>query len=286
MAQLKRTVKLGVSLIVRGFDAVAEAFTRIIGRPLPGRCVVLYYHAVPAAQRSLFSGQMDVLLKLAIPLSTHPTATLAPGQRYVMVTFDDGFLSVRENALPELRKRRIPWTIFVPSGCLGHSPAWLKHARSEAAADRVMTAEELRALADDPLVTVGSHTVSHVNLAETPIARARGELFESKRELEAAIGRPVRHFSYPFGGRTPELDQQAGEAGYVRLFSSEPSCAEGSADAFLTGRISVDPDNWPLEFRLKVLGAYRWGAWLQSAKRRMKSSRPPAPSVRSTVAAR
>jgi hypothetical protein len=29
-------------------------------------------------------------------------------------------------------------------------------------------------------------------------------------------------------------------------------------DEFVTGRIDVQPTDWQIEFRLKVLGAYRW----------------------------
>lgn len=282
MAQLKHTLKLAISLVVRACDATIEAVRKVLRCPPRGRCVVLYYHAVPADQRSLFSRQMDVLLELATPLPSGPAPLLERGRRYVMVTFDDGFLSVKENALPELRHRQIPSTIFVPSGCLGQNPAWLRHARSETAAERVMTAEELRELTREPLVTIGSHTVAHVHLGEVSAERAQRELFESKAQLEAALGRPVEHFSYPFGGRNSRLDAAAAQAGYRRLFSSEPSCTSGSADAFVSGRISVDPDISPLEFRLKVLGAYRWGSWLQAAKTRLRGQgRPRNPNAES-----
>ncbi len=121
-----------------------------------------------------------------------------------------------------------------------------------------MTVEELRALAKDPLVTFGSHTVNHVRLTELDLKSASSELARSKAELETVLERPVRQFSYPFGARTPALDQQARKAGYRRLFSSEPTRAFQTADEFVTGRFSVSPEISLLEFRLKVVGAYRW----------------------------
>jgi peptidoglycan/xylan/chitin deacetylase (PgdA/CDA1 family) len=251
---MKRQLKLAISLLVHAYDVSC----RVLGLQRAPRCVVLYYHAVPAQHRGQFAQQLDLLLQVARPLPTEPLASLAPGQHYVVVTFDDGFVSVKENAAPELQRRRIPWTIFVPSGCLGQTPAWMRHAPAVARSDRVMTREELRALINDPLVTIGSHTVRHAHLVEVGPERARAELAESKVELERILDRPVDQFSYPFGARNPALDQQARALGYRRLFSSNPAPACRGADEFVSGRISVDPWDSILEFRLKLLGAYRW----------------------------
>jgi peptidoglycan/xylan/chitin deacetylase (PgdA/CDA1 family) len=120
-----------------------------------------------------------------------------------------------------------------------------------------MTRDELRALATDPLVTIGSHTVAHAHLVETGPDRAAIELAQSKADLERLLERPVDQFSYPFGARTPALDQQAREAGYRRVYSTAPLPCQSPAD-FVAGRVAVDPDISLLEFRLKVLGAYRW----------------------------
>ena len=257
---MKRRIKLAISLAVRAWDILHDTACRLVGRQLPPRCMVLYYHAIPARHRALFARQLDTILKLASPISTNPNGSLTPGARYVSITFDDGFASVLENAAPELKKRKIPWTLFVPSGCLGQQPAWLRDANGAARQDRVLTAEELRHLASDPLVMIGSHTVAHPNLLEVGPDRAAAELGNSKADLEAAIGKPVRQLSYPFGARSPAIDQQARQLGYQRLFSSEPVYAFRSGDEPVTGRASVDPDTSWLEFRLKLLGAYRWQA--------------------------
>ena len=255
---MKRLVKLAISLMVRAGDVLRNTVLRLLGCPPPPVCVVLYYHAVPAPHRELFARQMDVLLKLARPLASGATVELEPGQHYAVVTFDDGFISVRENAAPELRRRQIPWTIFVPSGCLGQSPGWLRHAAPAVRHERVMTPDELRALGNDPLVTIGSHTVAHAQLVEVGTERAAAELARSKADLEHILERPVDQFSYPFGARTPALDEQARTAGYRRLFTSNPAPAFRTPEEWVTGRVNVAPDISPMEFRLKLLGAYRW----------------------------
>jgi hypothetical protein len=40
---------------------------------------------------------------------------------------------------------------------------------------------------------------------------------------------------------------------------------------FVLGRISVEPTDWALEFRLKLLGAYRWLPQAIALKRKLKA---------------
>jgi peptidoglycan/xylan/chitin deacetylase (PgdA/CDA1 family) len=66
-------------------------------------------------------------------------------------------------------------------------------------ADLVMSWDELRDFADDPLVTIGAHTRGHFALAKLPAREARAEMAESIARIERELGRPCRHFSYPYG---------------------------------------------------------------------------------------
>jgi len=66
-------------------------------------------------------------------------------------------------------------------------------------ADLPMSWDELRALAKDPLVTIGAHTKSHLALSKLSEAKARAQMVESIARIEAELGRPCRHFSYPYG---------------------------------------------------------------------------------------
>jgi peptidoglycan/xylan/chitin deacetylase (PgdA/CDA1 family) len=59
--------------------------------------------------------------------------------------------------------------------------------------------EEIRELAQQELCTIGCHTLSHRSLAALSRQEARDEMGRSRQEIEREIGRPVRHFAYPFG---------------------------------------------------------------------------------------
>ena len=64
-----------------------------------------------------------------------------------------------------------------------------------------LTVQQLAELSRDPLVTIGSHGISHRRLSTLPEGEVVEELAGSRRMLEAATGREVRHVAYPFGSR-------------------------------------------------------------------------------------
>ena len=58
---------------------------------------------------------------------------------------------------------------------------------------------QLRELADDPLVTIGAHTLNHAALAKLPEDAAEREITQSRKRLEEELGREVDYFCYPYG---------------------------------------------------------------------------------------
>jgi peptidoglycan/xylan/chitin deacetylase (PgdA/CDA1 family) len=218
----------------------------------------LYYHAVTAAQRARFAAQMDLLRCRAMPFEAGSRERTSDDGWHVAVTFDDGFRSVVDHAVPELEARNIPFTIFVPSGCLGERPAWVRDRNHPAWQERVMSAAELRTLAGLPLATIGSHSVTHRNMRQLDSAQAAEELVRSRLELQAAAGTDIDLFSFPHGAHNAALLAQARQAGYRRVFTVQPALMPPDPGVFTVGRVAVDPNDWPIEFRLKLAGAYRW----------------------------
>ncbi|SMQ63120.1 Polysaccharide deacetylase [Devosia lucknowensis] len=66
--------------------------------------------------------------------------------------------------------------------------------------DLIMSWQELRLFAGDPLCTIGAHTVNHYELAKLPETQAAEEMTQSVSVIEAQFGIRPRHFSYPLGG--------------------------------------------------------------------------------------
>lgn len=270
---LKRLAKLGISLILRGWDALGECLNRLAGRLTDPLCVVLYYHGIAPALKQRFARQMDYATRLAKPVAADFNGNLAPGQRYFAVTFDDGFVSTLENALPALQERGIPTTIFVPTGSLGSRPGWVNNPASPAWSETVMTAEQVRELKRFRMLTIGAHSITHPNFQAIDRAQAERELRLCKVELEALSGRPVDLFSFPHGNYSVSSLELAKAAGYKRVFSIAPEPAKAAVTDYVVGRVLADPGDWPLEFKLKLLGAYRWMACIQVEKKQMNSAR-------------
>ena len=63
----------------------------------------------------------------------------------------------------------------------------------------MMTWDEIRQLASDPLVTVGAHTRRHYPLVQLSLAEARAEMSESIDRVSFETDQQCRHFAYPYG---------------------------------------------------------------------------------------
>lgn len=231
---------------------------------------MLYYHAVRAEHRERFGRQMDAVLRWTKPVRADRWERLAPGVRYAAVTFDDGYQNVVENALPELEKRGIPSTLFIITEALGKYPHWLTDPSDSAKSEKVMSVDQLQSLSPD-LVTVGSHTLAHPMLPSLSEGDARRELYESRARLEKTLNRPVTLFSFPYGAFNAQLVEWCREAGYERVFTILPLPAFCELHEFVTGRVSVEPTDWLLEFWLKLMGAYQWLPRAYALKRRVLS---------------
>lgn len=63
----------------------------------------------------------------------------------------------------------------------------------------IMDWAELKTFADEPLCTLGAHTVHHYELAKLPPEEARNEIAQSVSVIRAQFGQVPKHLSYPIG---------------------------------------------------------------------------------------
>lgn len=261
---ISRVAVLLVSLGVHVLDLIQGVSRRAVGRPFG---VVLYYHAVTDEQTHRFAAQMDQVVTRATPYRAGRPETMNRHGLSVAVTFDDAFKSVLENAQPVLEQRGIPFTMFAPTGCMGERPSWVRDAGHPSWRERVMTADELAELAQSPLAEIGSHSVNHPNFLEISAVSADDELRRSRAELETIVGKRIQLFSFPHGKHDAAAVERALRAGYSRVFTIDPLLDGPNASTSVIGRTAVSPDDWPLEFRLKMHGAYRWRASIRRRSR-------------------
>jgi len=151
-----------------------------------------------------------------------------PAERSVLVSFDDAFRNIFDNALPVLKKRGVTAITYVVAGEIGGTNRWDSgNAQSRPLMNRAELLEWQAAGQE-----IGAHTLTHVNLAEVPLEQARAEIFDSKKIIEDLTGRKVRHFCYPYGGCNEAVRDFVVEAGYETATTTHPGINRPDADPF------------------------------------------------------
>lgn len=241
-------------------DAALAARDRALG---PRRGLLLVgWHAIAHAGDGLVTpfdgfrrhldaiGAWGTVVGLADGLAALRGGTLAP--RAVALTFDDGYAGVAELAWPELKARGWPATLFAVSGYLdgGRTFPW---DDPSAASARLLTADELRAVAADGL-DVGSHTVTHRWLPHLDAATVAAEVRDSKAALAEVLGRPVTSFAYPMGGWNAAVRDAVAAAGYECAVTVDRGRNTARTDRYALRRAFAPPD--PADVRRILNGAY------------------------------
>ena len=109
--------------------------------------------------------------------------------RKVIITFDDGYTDNYTVAYPILKKYNMKATIFVIADRIG--------------TDGYMTEKQLKELADSGIISIQSHSDTHINLIDLPENSLIKELKRSKEKISEITGKEVNVISYP-GGRYNE----------------------------------------------------------------------------------
>ncbi|HEX7588217.1 MAG TPA: polysaccharide deacetylase family protein [Anaerolineae bacterium] len=112
---------------------------------------------------------------------------------YVM-TFDDGYRSVYEEAFPLISDLHLTATIFLSVDREGGATERLPSLSGRA----MLSWDEIREMARYG-ITFGAHTLTHPDLRTLVSSRVEEEIVGSKDILEQALGCRVSSFAYPFG---------------------------------------------------------------------------------------
>ena len=195
-----------------------------------------------------------------------------PPNQLCALTFDDGTFDHAE-ILPELVERLdVPATLYVCPGLLGRPNPFLR-----AGADlRLMNADELRSIARNPRFEIGSHTRTHVVLADATEDEAYVEMTASKADLEALIGKPVLTFAYPRCFYSPGCPGAAARAGYGSAVtcgprgSWQPHELRRQAMASFDGRLAFELKSRAWWYPLQQSRAGRAMPWAAGLLRRSR----------------
>lgn len=224
-------------------------------RPSPAaRIPVLMYHQIGApgacgearytVSPRTFARQMEVLAgdgyqacSLDEFLDWHAGKDSLADKR-LLITFDDGFCGVHDEALPVLRSLGWPFTVFIVTDRLGKVADWIVGSDASGRDGTLMNNREI-----DSLLAAGasieSHTATHCDLGALPDARLAAELERSRLALRALTGKPARALAYPYGRYDERVSGFAHRAGYEAAFSVAPGFNRPDTPAFALRRLDV-----------------------------------------------
>jgi peptidoglycan/xylan/chitin deacetylase (PgdA/CDA1 family) len=144
--------------------------------------------------------------------------------RPVVITFDDGDISVYETAFPIMRKYGLTGVVYIVGNYMG--------------TEGYMTAEQIKELVNAGW-EVGSHSRSHRDLTKLKPVVQRVEIVDARKELQKATDSPVLTFAYPFGIMSPGVADYAHFAGYIAAMGLGFTSDQGKSNLFWLQRRDV-----------------------------------------------
>jgi len=175
----------------------------------PEAVPILTYHSLDASG-SVVSTAPDVFAAQVRTLQARGLRAVALGEVLeawergcavaagtVVLTFDDGFASVREVAAPLLLAAGFRATVFVVAGRLGLRNDWPTQGRGIPIRP-LLSAPEVREMAAAGF-EIGAHGLTHRPLDTLDARALEEETAGARRRLEDVVGRAVRVFAYPEG---------------------------------------------------------------------------------------
>lgn len=150
-----------------------------------------------------------------------------------VITFDDGYQTVYDEAFPILQEYGMTATVFLTVGEKGISKP----------ADRLPSTEGRSMLSWREIqemqrwgITFGAHTLTHPDLTRLPYHRVEAEVCNSKVIIEGILSAPVACFAYPYG----RYDNQSCEIvrqHFTCACSDKLGLVTGSSDLYALERV-------------------------------------------------
>lgn len=132
----------------------------------------------------------------------------------VAITFDDGFKNNYDIAYPVLKEYGFSAIIFLVTGYCARNNRWQGQPPETPELD-LLQWDEIKEMANNG-IDFGAHTVNHPNLLELTLEQAENEIVDSKKEIEARLGKNIMCFAYPYGKKNNK---------FSKVLSDEFQCA-------------------------------------------------------------
>ena len=159
-------------------------------------------------------------------------------ERKILLTIDDGFLSFYNNAWPILKKKRIPFVLFVNTREVGST--------------NYMTWDQILELHKEDFVEIGNHSHSHEYLVDRNILAITDDINKSKEIFKEKLGKNSLFFSYPFGEYSLEFKNIIKSLDFKYAFGQHSGVVDETKDFFELPRFPINEKYGDLK-RFKTL---------------------------------
>jgi len=147
-------------------------------------------------------------------------------KNYILLSIDDAFKSFYINAWPLLKKKRIPFILFVSTREVG------KYG--------YMTWKEIKELEKSDLVTIGNHSHSHDYLINFEDVQIKNDLETSIKIFKQELDYSPKIFSYPFGEYSINLKKIVSDLDFTFAFGQHSGVIDSSKDFLELPRFPVN----------------------------------------------
>ena len=178
------------------------------------------------------------------------------GNKFVILTFDDGYVDNYKYAFPLLKKYGFKAVIFLVSD-LDYNKWDVDVPTNPEREFKLMDMDMVKEM-EEYGIEFGGHTKTHPKLANLLIEEAKKEILESKATLEEKLGHPLVSFAYPYGNMNKEVRDVVANSGYQFAVATDSGDICFSTDLFQIRRIGIFSTNTLLTFKRKVSGRYNF----------------------------
>lgn len=175
-------------------------------------------------------------------------------EKAVIVSFDDGFRSVYENAAPIMEKYGIQGNIYLPTAYIDND-------------SKFMTWEQVKQLHGKGAFQMQAHTHDHLDVRTLDAEGMQTQITASDRLFSEKLGYLPEAFCLPFGTydrRSAKIIQDTGRYAYI-LGSYYGGIGAGKCNGVLP-RIGISNDDTLETFIDKLEGRLDWKGPLQKAR--------------------
>ena len=249
---------------------------RNIGKIWPAndkaRKVILLYHSVGesiwASKESIFTDQIKWLYDHSPILSLTDLVNSQSAELEIAITFDDGYQSLYEKAMPIFLDKKIPATVYINTGWMSDHVSTRKKSISDLGHypnEYFLTWDEICEL-DQAGWEIASHGVNHHNFVEKSHDVVRQECIASKYAIEERLNKSCLHFSYPWGQYSMQVKKIVRECGYQYAAAARHGSITHTTDLFALPRINIARGYSLNDFKHIVYGKWDYLSLLHKAK--------------------